>query len=409
MATAENTQAQGNTPDTGNPRKRKVMLIGLALIVILCVVGVWAWHEFYGRFNESTDDAYVNGNVVEITPLVTGTVVSIGADDGDLVHEGQVLINFDPNDAEVGLQSAQANLARTVRQVRGLYIRDYIRIWDSYLKDVQIQRPAQFEQAVDLARVLASPQSPLKKFLEEVSENTRLAGGLVKTGEKLETLTNQKAQQTLSPSAALLAGSDFKATDFEAPLEQQVDDYFSDINNLFEGNPPAYNQVSGLLNDLYAQLAAIASAKKSKSAPPPAASMDSLQVGAGVLPEPVRAIVGQLAGQGSAQGRAFPFVLMEQLDSALTTRPNHEELARWFLQAHTLGASALDEEWTLKRFGDALDLLPELQSTHALTTEDTDSHWYRLEFSGSVQWLTRYQGLPDISAFETLFGLNTAP
>ncbi|WP_341236745.1 type VI secretion system membrane subunit TssM [uncultured Limnobacter sp.] len=195
-------------------------------------------------------------------------------------------------------------ISELLSQVRGLYIRDYIRIWDSYLKDVQIQRPAQFEQAVDLARVLASPQSPLKKFLEEVSENTRLAGGLVKTGEKLETLTNQKAQQTLSPSAALLAGSDFKATDFEAPLEQQVDDYFSDINNLFEGNPPAYNQVSGLLNDLYAQLAAIASAKKSKSAPPPAASMDSLLVGAGVLPEPVRAIVGQLAGQGSAQGRA---------------------------------------------------------------------------------------------------------
>ena len=85
------------------------------------VLGVWGWHERDGRWSESTDGAYVNGNVVEITPLVTGTVVSIGADDGDLVHEGQVLINFDPNDAAVGLQSAQANLARTVRQVRGLY------------------------------------------------------------------------------------------------------------------------------------------------------------------------------------------------------------------------------------------------------------------------------------------------
>src|SRR5450830_1409598 len=119
MATAESNTATGK-PDN-NPRKRKVMLIGLTLIVILSVVGVWGWYELYGRFNESTDDAYVNGNVVEITPLVTGTVVSIGADDGDLVHEGQVLINFDPNDAAVGLQSAQANLARTVRQVRGLY------------------------------------------------------------------------------------------------------------------------------------------------------------------------------------------------------------------------------------------------------------------------------------------------
>ncbi|QBR31470.1 MULTISPECIES: HlyD family efflux transporter periplasmic adaptor subunit [Pseudomonas] len=121
MATAENTQTQDNTPDTGNPRKRKFMLLVLAVVVLLAGAGVWAYHEFIGRFNESTDDAYVNGNVVEITPLVTGTVVSIGADDGDLVHEGQVLINFDPNDAEVGLQSAQAKLARTVRQVRGLY------------------------------------------------------------------------------------------------------------------------------------------------------------------------------------------------------------------------------------------------------------------------------------------------
>ncbi|PTT27406.1 EmrA/EmrK family multidrug efflux transporter periplasmic adaptor subunit, partial [Pseudomonas sp. HMWF021] len=85
MATAENTQTQANTPDTGNPRKRKVMLLVLAVVVLLAGAGVWAYHEFIGRFNESTDDAYVNGNVVEITPLVTGTVVSIGADDGDLV------------------------------------------------------------------------------------------------------------------------------------------------------------------------------------------------------------------------------------------------------------------------------------------------------------------------------------
>ncbi len=119
MATAH-TQTP-DAPDNGNPRKRKLMLFVLAVVVILAGVGVWGYHEFYGRWNESTDDAYVNGNVVEITPLVTGTVVSIGADDGDLVHEGQVLVIFDPNDAEVGLQSAQANLARTVRQVRGLY------------------------------------------------------------------------------------------------------------------------------------------------------------------------------------------------------------------------------------------------------------------------------------------------
>ncbi|MBK5519399.1 EmrA/EmrK family multidrug efflux transporter periplasmic adaptor subunit, partial [Pseudomonas sp. TH10] len=67
MATAENTQKAADAhQDTGNPRKRKIMLVLLAIVVILAGAGVWAYHELYGRWNESTDDAYVNGNVVEI-------------------------------------------------------------------------------------------------------------------------------------------------------------------------------------------------------------------------------------------------------------------------------------------------------------------------------------------------------
>ncbi|MBV6288081.1 HlyD family efflux transporter periplasmic adaptor subunit [Pseudomonas aegrilactucae] len=121
MATATSTDTAVTAQDLNNQRKRKTLLLGLLVLVLLLGAGVWAWHALYGRWNESTDDAYVNGNVVEITPLVTGTVISIGADDGDLVHAGQVLIQFDPSDAEVGLQSAEAKLARAVRQVRGLY------------------------------------------------------------------------------------------------------------------------------------------------------------------------------------------------------------------------------------------------------------------------------------------------
>lgn len=119
MATPADTTTQSPAP--GPSRKRKPLLLGLLLLVVLGALGAWAWHALYGRWYESTDDAYVNGNVVEITPLVTGTVTSIGADDGDLVQAGQVLLRFDPSDSEVALQAAKASLARTVRQVRGLY------------------------------------------------------------------------------------------------------------------------------------------------------------------------------------------------------------------------------------------------------------------------------------------------
>ncbi|MNE00475.1 Multidrug export protein EmrA [compost metagenome] len=121
MNTATPNPGTVSSEDAGNQRKRKVWLLALLVLVVVLGAAVWAWHELYGRWNESTDDAYVNGNVVEITPLISGTVVSIGADEGDLVHEGQVLLEFDPSDAQVGLQSAEANLARAVRQVRGLY------------------------------------------------------------------------------------------------------------------------------------------------------------------------------------------------------------------------------------------------------------------------------------------------
>ncbi|MDH0733798.1 HlyD family efflux transporter periplasmic adaptor subunit [Pseudomonas sichuanensis] len=119
MATPADTSTPAAAPD--NARKRKAWLLGLLLLLILAGAATWAWYSLVGRWQESTDDAYVSGNVVQITPLVSGTVTSIGADDGDLVQAGQVLLQFDPADSEVALQSAEAKLARSVRQVRGLY------------------------------------------------------------------------------------------------------------------------------------------------------------------------------------------------------------------------------------------------------------------------------------------------
>jgi len=104
-----------------NNKRRGFLLRALAAVVVLAAI-VWAlWYFLDGRWYEGTDDAYVGGNVVQLTPQIPGTVVTIGADDGDLVKQGDVLVKLDRSNADVALAEARANLAATVRKVRGLY------------------------------------------------------------------------------------------------------------------------------------------------------------------------------------------------------------------------------------------------------------------------------------------------
>lgn len=103
-----------------NPARRRG-LIGLAALVLFGGIAYGAWVYAVGRHYESTDNAYVQGNLVQITPQVGGTVLAIDADDTDLVKAGQRLVRLDPADAQLALDQAEAQLAQTVREVRTLY------------------------------------------------------------------------------------------------------------------------------------------------------------------------------------------------------------------------------------------------------------------------------------------------
>ena len=111
------------TPPPGQPdrsSKRGKALGIVALVVLLGLsYGGYTWYE--GRAEEGTDNAYVQGNVVQITPQIGGTVSAIQADDTDFVKSGQTVVQLDTADAQVALQTAQAQLAQAVRQVRSLY------------------------------------------------------------------------------------------------------------------------------------------------------------------------------------------------------------------------------------------------------------------------------------------------
>jgi len=102
----------------GGGRRRALLLVLAAFS--LAGAGFAAWWLVSGRYYESTDDAYVGGNLVQITPQVAGTVVAIDADDTDFVKEGQTLVELDKSDSRVALDQAEAQLARTVRSVRNL-------------------------------------------------------------------------------------------------------------------------------------------------------------------------------------------------------------------------------------------------------------------------------------------------
>jgi len=122
MSTPNPANGNGSTESTPpNGSRRRLLLRLLVVVVLVAVIAYGVWYFSIGRWYEGTDDAYVSGNIVQISPQVVGTVVRINADDGNLVHKGDVLVEIDGSDARIALQQAEAALARTVRQVRGLY------------------------------------------------------------------------------------------------------------------------------------------------------------------------------------------------------------------------------------------------------------------------------------------------
>jgi membrane fusion protein (multidrug efflux system) len=114
--------AQPSSPDApAGTRSRRRGLLIVTLVVVLCGAGYGAYWFLYARYFESTDDSYVDGDVVQITSEVPGTVIGLHVDDTQFVARDQPLMELDPADAEVALRGAEANLGRAVRAVRALF------------------------------------------------------------------------------------------------------------------------------------------------------------------------------------------------------------------------------------------------------------------------------------------------
>jgi membrane fusion protein (multidrug efflux system) len=113
------TPPAGNETDTArSPWPGRIAALVLVLVGALALAVYWI---AVGQYRESTEDAYVGGNVVSVTAQVGGVVTAIRADDTDFVQAGRSLVQLDDTDARLALARAKAQLARTVRQVRAQY------------------------------------------------------------------------------------------------------------------------------------------------------------------------------------------------------------------------------------------------------------------------------------------------
>ncbi|MGG4603218.1 HlyD family efflux transporter periplasmic adaptor subunit [Paenalcaligenes sp. Me131] len=187
--------------------QRKRLLTSITTIFVLIGIAYAVWALFLAGNTESTEDAYVHGNMVQISARQTGTVQAILADDTEMVQQGSPLIELDPTDVNIAMQQAEAQLAQSVRKTRTLFAQN-----DALEAEVQVQEAEARQAKVTLEKAesdLRRRQS-LRKIGGVSGEEILHAEATVKTARSALNKTEaaiQAAKARLNTNLALTAGT----------------------------------------------------------------------------------------------------------------------------------------------------------------------------------------------------------
>ncbi|HEY6927249.1 MAG TPA: efflux RND transporter periplasmic adaptor subunit, partial [Steroidobacteraceae bacterium] len=120
---SEPKEEKTGTPEAADkePRHNYRFLWISGAVLLVMGIALAIYHFTVGQFYVKTKDAYVNGDLIRLTPQVSGTVTEITTDQTQFVHQGELLVRLDPHDTDVSLARAKANLAQTVRDVVQLF------------------------------------------------------------------------------------------------------------------------------------------------------------------------------------------------------------------------------------------------------------------------------------------------
>jgi membrane fusion protein (multidrug efflux system) len=103
---------------TAKPRNGRKAIMAFVIGALVLAGGTKAWSSFsFGQTHAETDDAYVTGDLVNISPTVSGTLAELTVEDGDFVHKGQLIARLDSNGSSAELAQAQANLQASESQI----------------------------------------------------------------------------------------------------------------------------------------------------------------------------------------------------------------------------------------------------------------------------------------------------
>ena len=186
MNAPESSPSAAALPTSRKQASRKKALTALASLVLVAGLG-WAAYEYLvASHYESTDNAYVQGNVIQITPQIGGTVTAIMADDTDFVKAGQVLVQLDPADARVALDQAEAALAQAVRLARTLYANNGTLTAQIALRDADV----------------AKAQSDITRAGDDLNRRQSLTGSGAVSREELAHAQTQLANASSALAAA---------------------------------------------------------------------------------------------------------------------------------------------------------------------------------------------------------------
>jgi len=180
------------TPQSAAHPRRKRLLLLLILVFLLVAVFYGGHWWLHGRHYVSTDDAYVAGNLIRVTPRIAGTVTQVRVDNTDHVQKGQILVQLDDTDARLAVDKAEAELAGIVRQIS--------------------QR---FETRRQQQANLAVRQNALEQTEADLHRREQALGSLAVSKEEVEhaRAARDQARAALELARAQLAAADAEVAD----------------------------------------------------------------------------------------------------------------------------------------------------------------------------------------------------